>query len=56
VVRGNARDITAPPEGSEEFAFLARRMQYGSDTLRLRDELIRYTTDVQEINRRLFGE
>ncbi len=56
VVRGNARDITAPPEGSEEFAFLARRMQYGSDTNRLQDELIRYTTDVQEINRRLLGE
>ena len=32
VVRGNARDVTVPPEGSEEFAFLARRMQYGSDT------------------------
>jgi len=31
-------------------------MQYGSDTLRLRDELIRYTTDVQEINRRLLGD
>ncbi len=53
VVRGNARDITIPPEGSEEFAFLTRRMQYGNDTQRLRDELIRYTADVQEINQRL---
>jgi glutamate-ammonia-ligase adenylyltransferase len=56
VVRGNARDITVPPEGSEEFAFLARRMRYGSDMPRLRDELIRYTADVQEINRRLLNE
>ena len=56
VVRGNARDVTVPPEGSEEFAFLARRMQYGGDTQRLRDELIRYTADVQEINQRLLGK
>ncbi len=53
VVRGNARDVTVPPEGSEEFAFLTRRMQYGRDTNRLRDELIRYTADIQEINQRL---
>jgi len=53
VVRGNARDITMPPEGSEEFAFLTRRMHYGSNVALLRDELIRYTADVQEINRRL---
>ncbi len=53
VVRGNARDITMPPEGSEEFAFLTRRMQYGSQVTLLRDELIRYTADVQEVNKRL---
>jgi len=53
VVRGNARDITMPIEGSEEFAFLTRRMQYGSNVTLLRDELIRYTADAQEINRRL---
>lgn len=55
VVRGNARDITLPPEGSEEYAYLARRMQYGGDKERLRDELARYTADVLEINRRLLG-
>jgi [glutamine synthetase] adenylyltransferase / [glutamine synthetase]-adenylyl-L-tyrosine phosphorylase len=55
VVRGNARDVTVPQEGSEEFAFLARRLLYGNDTERLRDELIRYTADVQEINKRLLG-
>lgn len=53
VVRGNAKDITLPAEGSEEYAFMARRLQYGGDKERLRDELARYTADVQEINRRL---
>lgn len=53
VVRGNARDITIPIENSEEFSFLTRRMRYGADQKRLSEELIRYTLDVQEINRRL---
>jgi glutamate-ammonia-ligase adenylyltransferase len=55
VVRGNARDITVPPYESEEFAFLARRLRYGDDTARLRDDLLRYQTEVQEINQRLLG-
>ena len=53
MVRGNARDITVPSFGSEEFAFLARRLRYGNDFNRLREDLLRYQTDVQEINRRL---
>ena len=53
VVRGNAKDVTVPVEGSEEFTFLARRLQYGSDPERLRSELARYTEDVREINARL---
>lgn len=53
VVRGNAKDITLPSETSEEFAFLARRMRYGSDTARLHSEVARYTEDVREINARL---
>jgi glutamate-ammonia-ligase adenylyltransferase len=53
VVRGNAKDITVPAYGSEEFAFLARRLRYGNDIQRLRADLSRYQTDVQEINRRL---
>ena len=53
VVRGNAKDITIPPYGSEEFAFLARRLRYGSDIQRLREDLLRYQTDVQEINLRV---
>jgi glutamate-ammonia-ligase adenylyltransferase len=54
VVRGNARDVTLPPEDSEEYAFLTRRMGYHSDPQRLRAELGRYTADVLEINRALF--
>lgn len=55
VVRGNARDVTVPPEGSEEFAFLTRRMLYGNDMNRLRDELTRYTGDVLALNQRLLA-
>jgi glutamate-ammonia-ligase adenylyltransferase len=53
VVRGNAKDITTPAENSEEFSFLARRMRYGEDTARLRQDLIDHTAAVREINRRL---
>jgi glutamate-ammonia-ligase adenylyltransferase len=53
VVRGHAKDMTVPPADSEEFAFLARRLRYGKDLARLRDDLRRYTTDVQELNARL---
>ena len=55
VVRGNSKDVTIPPYESEEFAFLARRLRYGSDVSRLRDDLARYTAEVQEINKRLLG-
>ncbi len=53
VVRGNAKDVTVPPYESEEFAFLARRLRYENNIDRLRDDLLRYQTDVQEINNRL---
>ncbi len=55
VVRGHSKDITVPPYESEEFAFLARRLRYGDDTARLRDDLLRYQTEAQEINQRLLG-
>ncbi|MBN1303409.1 MAG: hypothetical protein JXA13_03165 [Anaerolineales bacterium] len=55
MVRGNAKDVTVPPYGAEEFAFLARRLLYGSNTERLRDDLVRYANEVQEINLRLLG-
>jgi glutamate-ammonia-ligase adenylyltransferase len=53
VVRGNAKDITTPPAGSEEFAFLARRMRYGEDFEALHRDLLAYPASVQEINARL---
>jgi len=31
VVRGNSKDVDIPPQDSEEFAFLARRLRYGAD-------------------------
>jgi glutamate-ammonia-ligase adenylyltransferase len=53
VVRGNSKDVTVPPYGSEEFAFLARRLRYGNDIDRLRDDQVQYQSEVIEINRRL---
>jgi glutamate-ammonia-ligase adenylyltransferase len=55
VVRGNSKDVTMPPFGSEEFLFLARRLHYETDAEQLRDDLARYVADVQEINTRLLG-
>jgi len=54
-VRGNAKDVTIPPFGAEEFIFLARRLRYEQDVHLLRDDLARYVADVQEINTRLLG-
>ncbi len=53
VVRGNAKDVNIPPFDSDEFAYLARRLKYGSEIDRLSQELSRYPQDVQEISQRL---
>jgi len=55
MVRGNAKDLTVPPPNDEEFAFLARRLDYGHNLARLQEDLTRHTTFVQELNRRLLG-
>ncbi|MBN2388125.1 MAG: hypothetical protein JXB85_14000 [Anaerolineales bacterium] len=55
VVRGDAQDVSLPPYESEEFSFLARRLLYGNDAARLRDELERYSSDIQEMNLRLLA-
>jgi len=55
VVRGNAKDVTMPLENTEEFAFLARRMNYGESPALLHSERIRYTENVLELNVRLLG-
>jgi glutamate-ammonia-ligase adenylyltransferase len=54
MVRGNAKDLTVPPANSEEFAFLARRLNY-SNKQQLQDDLIRHTTCVEEISQRLLS-
>lgn len=54
VVRGNSKDVTMPPFGSDEFVFLTRRLRYGNAE-ELRSDLSRYIADVQEINTRLLG-
>lgn len=53
VVRGNSKDVTVPVYGSDEFAFLARRLKYGNDVQILRDHLLQVQADVVEMNRRL---
>ncbi len=55
IVAGNAKDLAVPPESSEEFLYLSRRLGYGGDRERLREELALYSASVQEMNRRLLG-
>jgi [glutamine synthetase] adenylyltransferase / [glutamine synthetase]-adenylyl-L-tyrosine phosphorylase len=53
VVRGNAKDIHIPPQDSEEFAYLTRRLRFGSDLIRLQANLAIHTANVLDINQRL---
>jgi glutamate-ammonia-ligase adenylyltransferase len=55
MVAGNAKDLVVPDENTEEFAFLARRLRYDNDLLRLSQDLKIHSTYVQEVNRRLLG-
>jgi glutamate-ammonia-ligase adenylyltransferase len=55
MVQGNAKDLTVPPADGEAFAFLARRLRYGSNVAQLRDDLEYYTNSVQEASTRLLG-
>lgn len=54
VVAGNAKDLVIPPPASEEYAFLARRLQY-NDLDSLTADLKTHTAYIQEVNRRLLG-
>ncbi len=49
MVRGNARDLTVPPPGTEEFDFLARRMEYGNRAEELWEDLNRHMARVLEL-------
>ncbi|MCA9042529.1 MAG: glutamine synthetase adenylyltransferase, partial [Planctomycetaceae bacterium] len=53
MVRGNAKDLTVPPVDSEEFEFLARRLGYQSNTIKLKNDLEESITNVLEISRAL---
>ncbi|MDI7275248.1 MAG: glutamine synthetase adenylyltransferase, partial [Anaerolineae bacterium] len=53
MVRGNARDLTVPPAGSEEFAFLARRLGYTGDPARLSEDVARHMAAVHDLGSRL---
>ena len=53
VVRGNSKDVTVPKFGSDEFAFLARRLKYGNELQSLQEHLLQVQADVVEMNRRL---
>lgn len=51
MVRGDARDLTVPPPDTEEFEFLARRLDY--QPADLHQELEQQTTRVQSLTRLL---
>ena len=53
VVRGNSKDVNIPPYDSDEFAYLARRLRYGSEIDQLAEDLSRYPQEVQELNQKL---
>ncbi len=55
MVRGNSKDLTVPPEESDEFAYLARRLNYGNEPGRLRADLTHHLEWVRRLNARLLG-
>lgn len=55
MVRGNNKDLTVPPPGGEEFAFLARRLGYDSEPGRLSAALEEHLGWVQRLSARLLG-
>ena len=53
MVRGNAKDLTVPPQDQEEFEFLARRLGYGSHTEKLQQEITSTIDCVRDFSRLL---
>lgn len=53
MVRGNAKDLTVPPQDQEEFEFLARRLGYGSHTEKLQEEISMTMDRVRDFSRLL---
>lgn len=55
MVAGNAKDLIVPPEDTEEFTYLARRLRYEGDRAKLHVDMLRFAAAVQDINQRLLG-
>jgi glutamate-ammonia-ligase adenylyltransferase len=55
VERGNARDLTVPPVGSEAMAFLARRLGYGDEGEQLYADVLAHSREVQARSERLLA-
>jgi glutamate-ammonia-ligase adenylyltransferase len=55
VVRGNAKDLTVPALGTDEFSYLARRLGYEPDHARLLDDLNKHTGIVQDLSQQVLG-
>ncbi len=53
MVRGDAMDLTVPPRQSEEFRFLARRMQLFQESMDLSADLESYTALVRDLSQAL---
>jgi glutamate-ammonia-ligase adenylyltransferase len=56
MVRGNARDLTTPSPGTEEFDFLARRLGYAGQTSLLQERLEDQVRVVNDLVRRYLPE
>ncbi len=56
MVRGNAKDLTVPDSTEEAFAFLARRLDYGDDIIRLQNDLQRHTSFIRKLSDRLLNQ
>ncbi|MBD3675797.1 MAG: glutamine synthetase adenylyltransferase [Planctomycetaceae bacterium] len=56
MVRGNARDLAIPPQDSDEFEFLARRLEYSENPRQLIQTFESYGARVLELMRQLEEE
>jgi glutamate-ammonia-ligase adenylyltransferase len=54
MVRGNARDLTLPAEGTQESLYLARRLEYGNPQALLPD-ILKHMNTVETINSKLLA-
>jgi glutamate-ammonia-ligase adenylyltransferase len=53
IVRGNAKDLTVPNPDSEQFYFLARRLEYRENTDALQNDIFKYTTLVSKLSQKI---